>query len=126
MRLSNGSIIGNDNTPTANVASGVWSLFEQARYNRISLWPLYVAPVSSYTIIQSFTASGSWVCPTGVTEVEYLVVAGGGGGGFEDVGGELGDDGYNYVQKDNVNDVGKASIGFTDRRKIQGICGKVS
>jgi hypothetical protein len=36
------------------------------------------APV---TVIQSFTATGEWVCPTGVTEVEYLVVAGGGGGG---------------------------------------------
>jgi hypothetical protein len=33
------------------------------------------------TVIQSFTATGEWVCPTGVTEVEYLVVAGGGGGG---------------------------------------------
>ena len=32
-------------------------------------------------VIQSFTASGSWTCPTGVTEVEYLVVAGGGSGG---------------------------------------------
>jgi hypothetical protein len=29
------------------------------------------------TVIQSFTATGEWVCPTGVTEVEYLVVAGG-------------------------------------------------
>jgi hypothetical protein len=28
------------------------------------------------TVIQSFTATGEWVCPTGVTEVEYLVVAG--------------------------------------------------
>jgi hypothetical protein len=26
------------------------------------------------TVIQSFTATGEWVCPTGVTEVEYLVV----------------------------------------------------
>jgi hypothetical protein len=34
------------------------------------------------TVIQSFTATGDWVCPTGVTEVEYLVVAGGGGGGL--------------------------------------------
>ena len=33
---------------------------------------------AGFTIIQTFTASGSWVCPTGVTEVEYLVVAGGG------------------------------------------------
>jgi hypothetical protein len=34
------------------------------------------------TVIQSFTATGEWVCPTGVTEVEWLIVAGGGGGGF--------------------------------------------
>jgi hypothetical protein len=29
------------------------------------------------TVIQSFTATGEWVCPTGVTEVEWLIVAGG-------------------------------------------------
>ena len=33
------------------------------------------------TVIQSFTATGEWVCPTGVTEVDYLVVAAAGGGG---------------------------------------------
>jgi hypothetical protein len=42
------------------------------------------APV---TVIQSFTATGEWVCPTGVTEVEYLVVGGGGGGGYGFGGG---------------------------------------
>jgi hypothetical protein len=36
------------------------------------------APV---TVIQSFTATGEWVCPTGVTEVEYLACVAGGGGG---------------------------------------------
>jgi hypothetical protein len=35
---------------------------------------------ATFTVIQTFTASGTWTCPTGVTEVEYLVVAGGGGG----------------------------------------------
>jgi hypothetical protein len=39
------------------------------------------------SIVQTFTASGTWTCPTGVTEVEYLVVAAGGGGGN---GGGLG------------------------------------
>jgi hypothetical protein len=39
------------------------------------------------TVIQSFTATGDWVCPTGVTEVEWLVVAGGGGGGGSAPGG---------------------------------------
>ena len=34
-----------------------------------------------YTVIQTFTSSTTWVCPAGVTEVEYLVVAGGGSGG---------------------------------------------
>jgi hypothetical protein len=33
------------------------------------------------TVIQSFTATGEWVCPTGVTEVEFFVGGGGGGGG---------------------------------------------
>ena len=33
------------------------------------------------TIRQQFTASSTWTCPTGVTAVDYLVVAGGAGGG---------------------------------------------
>jgi hypothetical protein len=41
-----------------------------------------LAGPQNVTVIQSFTATGDWTCPTGVTEVEYLVVAGGGGGGF--------------------------------------------
>ena len=38
-----------------------------------------------YTIVQTFTATSTWTCPTGVTEVEYLVVAGGGGVGEVDL-----------------------------------------
>ena len=40
-----------------------------------------------YTVIQTFTSSTTWICPAGVTEVEYLVVAGGGGGGSNSGGG---------------------------------------
>jgi PKD repeat protein len=39
--------------------------------------PVYI---TVYTI-QSFTSSTTWIAPTGVTSVEYLVIAGGGGGG---------------------------------------------
>ena len=40
------------------------------------------------TIIVSFTAgSGSWLCPTGVSTVDYLVVGGGGSGGSDAGGG---------------------------------------
>jgi hypothetical protein len=38
-----------------------------------------LAGPQNVTVIQSFTATGEWVCPTGVTEVEFLIVAGGGG-----------------------------------------------
>jgi hypothetical protein len=31
-------------------------------------------------VVETFGASGTWTCPTGVTEVEYLVIAGGGAG----------------------------------------------
>jgi hypothetical protein len=41
-----------------------------------------LAGPQNVTVIQSFTATGEWVCPTGVTEVEWLIVASGGGGGF--------------------------------------------
>ena len=33
------------------------------------------------TQILTFTGGGSWTCPTGVTEIDYLVIGGGGGGG---------------------------------------------
>ena len=34
-----------------------------------------------YRVIQQFNSTSSWTAPTGVTSVDYLVVAGGGGGG---------------------------------------------
>ena len=33
-----------------------------------------------FTVVQTFTATSTWTCPTGVTSVDYLVVGGGGGG----------------------------------------------
>lgn len=44
----------------------------------------------AFTEYKIFTASGNWTAPTGVTEVEYLVVAGGGGGGRTGGGGGAG------------------------------------
>ncbi len=40
-----------------------------------------LAPSSSTTCVHSFTASGSWTVPVGVTSVDVLAVGGGGGGG---------------------------------------------
>ena len=37
---------------------------------------------ATYTrVIQQFNSTSSWTAPTGVTSIDYLVVAGGGGGG---------------------------------------------
>ena len=52
------------------------------------------AGAAPYTVIQTFLATGTWTAPTGVTEVEYLVVAGGGSGGNA-FGGEEGLDDRN-------------------------------
>lgn len=53
MRRENGSIIGVDNTPTTSVASGVWSLFEQARYQKEGVWPTFAVgePYFNYTTL---------------------------------------------------------------------------
>jgi PKD repeat protein len=50
------------------------------------------ADIFRYYVIQSFTTVGttSWAVPSGVTTVEYLVVAGGGGGGRSGGGGGAG------------------------------------
>lgn len=51
---------------TPGFASGIWNL---------GSWPRGV------TIVQTFTSSGFFTVPVGVTAVDYLVVAGGGAGG---------------------------------------------
>jgi hypothetical protein len=53
MTRQNGSVIGVDNTPTTSVASGVWSLFEQARYQKEGVWPTFVVgePYFNYTTL---------------------------------------------------------------------------
>ena len=43
-------------------------------------------PFSGITY-QIFNATGTWTAPTGVTSVDYLVVAGGGAGGGDAGGG---------------------------------------
>ena len=77
MSRENGSIIGVSNAPTSSAAKGIWSLSAVALAVGAGSWPK-----TQVLVIQSFTATGEWVCPTGVTEVEWLIVAGGGGGGF--------------------------------------------
>ena len=47
----------------------------------------------AFTEYKTFTASGNWTAPTGVTAVDYLVVAGGGAGGTN-VGGGGGAGGF--------------------------------
>jgi hypothetical protein len=38
----------------------------------LALLGMNFGPRAPVTVIQSFTATGEWVCPTGVTEVEWL------------------------------------------------------
>ena len=67
----NGGRLGKINTPSLSSASGFWGLLDQYLSRQSGTWP-----GSGYTIVQTFTATSTWTCPTGVTEVEYLVVAG--------------------------------------------------
>jgi hypothetical protein len=76
MPVGNGGIIGVANNPTVTVASGVWGMSAVYLAVKAGTWPGL-----GKTVIQTFTTSGTWTCPEGVTEIEYLVVAGGGGGG---------------------------------------------
>ena len=57
-------------------ASGMWTLQQSLQAIQSGIWP----GIGS-TVTQSFTASGYWTAPAGVTQVDYLVVAAGGGGG---------------------------------------------
>ena len=48
------------------------------------------AAIVSYTVTRIFTQATTWVAPSGVTSVDYLLVAGGGGGGSFGGGGGAG------------------------------------
>ena len=72
-------------TVSTTQASGVWTLQQALQFIRAGTWPQ--PPASPPFMVETFTATGSWTCPDGVTEVEYLVVAGGGGGGNTFAGG---------------------------------------
>ena len=56
-------------------ATGIWSLKDQFIARMGNNWP------GAITVVETFTASGTWICPVGVDTVDYLVVAGGAGGG---------------------------------------------
>ena len=56
-------------------------------FNSLSFQKFFTGVSDGPTIIQTFTTTGTWTCPTGVEEVEYLIVAGGAGGGNGNGGG---------------------------------------
>ena len=80
MRYNSG-FIGLDKTPTASSQSGIHTPVNQFLYQKLGLWRGPPVSLGTYTIVQTFTATSTWTCPAGVSEVEYLVVAGGGGAG---------------------------------------------
>ena len=53
-----------------------------------------VLALETYTVSRIFTETASWVVPSGVSQVDYLVVAGGGGGAGLNGGGGGGAGGY--------------------------------
>jgi hypothetical protein len=72
-------------------------------------------------VVQKFTTTNTWTVPTGVTQVEALVVAGGGGGGNGTGGGGGGAGGVVYSSSLSVTPgstytigVGYGGIGATD------------
>jgi hypothetical protein len=69
------------NTGGGGGGGGASSAFGGAGGSGIVILKYTVTPATTVDVVQQFNADGTWTCPTGVTEVEYLVVAGGGGGG---------------------------------------------
>jgi len=54
----------------------------------------YTVPISPAEVVYTFKGTTTWTCPTGVTSVDYLVVAGGGSGGGRNGGGGGGAGGF--------------------------------
>ena len=69
-------------TISTTQASGIWTMQQALQAIKAGIWPGIGTTVST-----SFTASGTWTAPAGVTQVDYLVVAGGAGGGGNYGGG---------------------------------------
>lgn len=65
-------------------------------YTYIGLLSFCIMAGSVHAEVATFTSSGSWTVPTGVTSVDVLVVGGGGGGGYGYGGGGGGGD-VNYT-----------------------------
>ena len=79
-----GGIIKGDGTELTTsrfgTTSGMFTLGQQLNAFQAGLWP------SDYDLVQEFSVSDTWTCPSGVEEIaEYLIIAGGGGG--SDTGG---------------------------------------
>ena len=81
----NGGVIKSVQITTSRFGtnSGMFTLGQQFSALLGDAWP------SDYNASLKFTDSGSWECPTDVTEIEYLIVGGGGGamGGGAGAGG---------------------------------------
>jgi len=69
--------------PSTTQASGIWTLQQALQAIKAGVWP----GIPTNTVVLSFTASGTWTCPDGVSQVDYLVVAGGGGASGGNGGG---------------------------------------
>ena len=117
---SNGTYIGS--APTTNLCSvgtassvsgsGPWTWTCAGVYSGTT--PNCTTVDATYAVI-SFTAIGSqsWTVPTGVTSIDYLVVAGGGGGGHSDEGAGAGGGGGGGVVFGTTTVTPGASISLT-------------
>ena len=88
MARFNGGIIGSRNLTTGGgigqgTAAGIWSLNEAQVAKIAGIWPQEIAS-GTYGGVQIFTETTSWTAGQGVTQVDYLIVAGGGGGGGDE------------------------------------------
>ena len=58
--MGKGNIIGKANEPTANVASGIWSIREQYAARRGNVWPIVVTAAVDFTISPAVSGKTSW------------------------------------------------------------------
>jgi hypothetical protein len=99
---------GGGGAPFANGGSGIVIV----KYKRT---PRQISSVSNAAIVtQKFTVNNTWTVPTGVTQVEVLVVGGGGGAGggeaYTGAGGGGGAGGVVYSSMYSVTPNGNCSI----------------
>ena len=72
--LENGRIIGVDNTPTTDVASGIWGLREATRSIRDGIWPVNFSVIGTDSFENDDSITTDMTYPAGIADGDQIFI----------------------------------------------------